>query len=205
MAEETAKRNIALVYGGHPSITRFLASLNTRLRTGTIFLYQSAWFRKHFPVDNRLVTDHITVTDSVNDDMNQSLSLMRKTMLSNHNFGLGLFMGGMGGLAEELELFHTLHPKALLWPLKKLGGQTATLFEHYIVDDSISQAEKEAVSPGGQIARVLESFIKPPPVRHPIKGVSEKVRSLDGGCCQSHAQNMTHTKTGVCVTCGRPI
>lgn len=159
LVEETAKRNIALVYGGHPSITRFLARLDTRLRTGTIYLYQSAWFREHFPVDNRLVTDRITVTDSVNNDKDQSLFLMRQTMLSGHSFGLGLFMGGMGGLASERELFRDLHPKALLWPLKELGGQTATLFDRYTVDESIHQAEKEAVSPGGQIARVLESLL----------------------------------------------
>lgn len=118
-----------LVFGGHPAITPLVRRVASRLKqTKSVRVYQSDYFRNHFPVDNDAFDD-LTITDSVPNDRNASLLLMRETMLGGMSDPIGVFVGGMDGVEEEHALFVKIHSKSLALPIASTGAAARIIFD----------------------------------------------------------------------------
>lgn len=125
-----------LVWGGHPAITPIIRSVLEHIDVAVkehMTLYQSEFFRKIFPVDNRFVED-ICIIDIVSKDTLQetriaSLEKMRRCMLAERQYAAGIFIGGLEGVEEEFELFKEYHPDAFCIPIASTGGAALELFK----------------------------------------------------------------------------
>ena len=119
-----------LIWGGHPAITpliRFvMGKMNADLKKH-ITLYQSNFFRDHFPSDNFFFENvEITAEDI---DRESSLLKMRNAMITDNDFSVGIFIGGMEGVLAEFKLFSESHPKALILPIASTGAAAKMIFE----------------------------------------------------------------------------
>jgi hypothetical protein len=113
-----------LIWGGHPAITPMIAHVAQELGVdygGWVQLYQSRYFEDEFPEDNARFRN-VTYVDAVSEDREQSLRAMRERMFAENAFGGAVFVGGMGGIVEEYELFRRLHPDAAIVPVVSTGG-----------------------------------------------------------------------------------
>jgi len=84
-------------------------------------LYQSRHFEDEFPQDNARF-QNVTFTEDVDGDREKSLLLMRERMFSEHAFRAAVFIGGMGGIVQEYELFRQRQPNAIVVPVMSTGG-----------------------------------------------------------------------------------
>lgn len=91
-------------------------------------LYQSRHFRDEFPEDNERF-QNVTYTDEVEKDREKSLLAMRECMFSDHTFAAAVFIGGMGGIIDEFELFRRLQPNAAVVPVVSTGGAVLRVAE----------------------------------------------------------------------------
>lgn len=118
-----------LIWGGHPSITPMIRyvmeRMNANLRTH-ITIYQSLFFEKDFLADN-FSFENIILTPKLN-DQDASLLLMRKKLIEDNDFSVGIFIGGMKGILDEFELFTTTHPNATILPIASTGGAAKILY-----------------------------------------------------------------------------
>jgi len=115
-----------LVWGGQPAITPMIwvVAQDIGVDYGRwVRLYQSRHFKDDFPEDNERFKN-VTFTDDVERDREKSLLLMRERMFSEHAFKAAVFIGGMGGIVDEFELFRRLQPKAAVVPVVSTGGAT---------------------------------------------------------------------------------
>lgn len=115
-----------LVWGGQPAITPMIwvVAQDVGVDYGRwVRLYQSRHFRDEFPEDNARF-QNVTFTDDVQRNREKSLLLMREKMFSEHSFKAAVFIGGMGGIVHEYELFRRLQPNAALVPVVSTGGAT---------------------------------------------------------------------------------
>ena len=113
-----------LVWGGHPAITPmvWVVAQDVDVDYGRwVRLYQSEFFEDEFPEDNQRF-QNVTFTANVEEDREKSLKLMRHRMFSEHSFAAAVFIGGMGGIVEEFELFTQAQPEARVVPLLSTGG-----------------------------------------------------------------------------------
>ena len=86
-----------------------------------VHLYQSKFFVDIFPEDNARFSN-VTFSDTIGDDRELSLMHMRKRMFAEVSYESAVFIGGMGGLLEEYELFRNLQPEAKIVPVISTGG-----------------------------------------------------------------------------------
>ena len=115
-----------LVWGGQPAITPMIwvVAQDIGIDYGRwVRLYQSRYFEDEFPEDNERF-QNVTFTDNVERDREKSLLLMRERMFSEHVFKAAVFIGGMGGIVDEYELFRRLQPDAAVVPVVSTGGAT---------------------------------------------------------------------------------
>jgi hypothetical protein len=101
-----------IVWGGHPTITAMLSAICKDLNVNyakSMVLYQSRFFREHFPEDNKHFAD-IVFVDAVPGDREASLLSLREAMLSRDDLAGAVFIGGMEGVASEYTLFKRFHP-----------------------------------------------------------------------------------------------
>lgn len=115
-----------LVWGGQPAITPMIwvVAQDIGVDYGRwVRLYQSRHFKDEFPEDNERF-QNVTYTDDVEGDREKSLLLMRERMFSEHAFKAAVFIGGMGGIIQEYELFRRLQPDAAVIPIVSTGGAT---------------------------------------------------------------------------------
>jgi hypothetical protein len=115
-----------LVWGGQPAITPMIwvVAHDIGVDYGRwVRLYQSRHFKDEFPQDNERF-QNVTYTDDVERDREKSLLAMRKRMFSEHAFQAAVFIGGMGGIVQEFELFRQLQPNAAVVPVLSTGGAT---------------------------------------------------------------------------------
>jgi hypothetical protein len=115
-----------LVWGGHPAITPMIWAIAESLGIdygSWVRLYQSRFFEDEFPDDNRHF-HNVTFTQAVEGDVNGSLRIMRERMFRETRFDAAVFIGGMGGIVQEYELFRELQPKAAMFPVVSTGGAT---------------------------------------------------------------------------------
>nr|WP_256369161.1 hypothetical protein [Ruegeria sp. HKCCA0235A] len=120
-----------LVWGGQPAITPIVAASSEGYDvsfSGVATLYQSAYFRKDYPSENQKFENFVE-TDEIRGNKAASLTLMRKQMLTSHEFFAGVFIGGMEGVVEEYEMFKKLHPLAIRLPIPSPGGTSQNLFK----------------------------------------------------------------------------
>jgi len=88
-----------------------------------VHLYQSRFFKDEFPEDNQRF-QNVTYTDGVEGDREKSLLVMRERMFTEQPFRAAVFIGGMGGIVEEYDLFRRLQPNADIIPVVSTGGAT---------------------------------------------------------------------------------
>lgn len=120
-----------LVWGGHPAITPmvWVVAQEVGVDYGRwVRLYQSRFFKEEFPEDNERFRN-VTYTDAVMEDREKSLAAMRERMFSDNPFVAAVFIGGMGGIVDEYELFHQLQPKAAIIPVVSTGGAVLKVAE----------------------------------------------------------------------------
>lgn len=120
-----------LVWGGHPAITPmvWVVAQEVGVDYGRwVRLYQSRFFKEEFPEDNERFRN-VTYTEPVMQDREKSLAAMRKQMFSDNVFGAAVFIGGMGGIVDEYELFHEMQPKAAIIPVVSTGGAALKVAE----------------------------------------------------------------------------
>jgi hypothetical protein len=120
-----------IVYGGHPAITPLMALLLRGLGTdsrGRITLYQSAYFAEHFVKENDEFVE-LRMIRAMPRSKKRSLDLMRRRMIGDNSFDVGVFIGGMEGSLEEYRLFKFFHPRASVWPIASTGAAARELFE----------------------------------------------------------------------------
>lgn len=118
-----------LVWGGHPAITPMVLEVAKSLDVDYgkwVTLYQTNFFDDEYPEDNEQFKN-VVFTDRVEDDLGASLLEMRRRMFSEHEFSGAVFIGGMGGILEEFDLFNQFQPKASLIPVMSTGGAAQLL------------------------------------------------------------------------------
>ena len=117
-----------LVWGGHPAITPMVWAVCEDLDVSyskAVVLYQSKLFSDVFPAENQRFANCVYV-EAVEADRAKSLERMRMQMLS-QDFEAGVFIGGMEGIADEHQLFATLHPNAKVIAVASPGGAAQQL------------------------------------------------------------------------------
>jgi hypothetical protein len=120
-----------LVFGGHPAITplvRLLFNQASRSPRDHVTLYQSALFRREFPEDNAAF-ERVVIVESVGDDREKSLKLMRERMFSEPGYTCGIFIGGMEGVIEEFRMFRAMHRGVPTFPIASTGAAAAILYQ----------------------------------------------------------------------------
>lgn len=119
-----------LVWGGHPAITPIIHYVMARMNADIkehVTLYQSYFFKDHFPKDNVFFENVIIIPANTNRE--NSLADMRKAMFDNNEFSVGIFIGGMKGVIEEYELFRVAHPNALILAVASTGAAAKKISE----------------------------------------------------------------------------
>lgn len=173
-----------LVWGGHPAITPMIWIVAQDIGVDYsrwVRLYQSRHFKDEYPEDNARF-QNVTYTDDVDGDREKSLLAMRERMFCEHAFKAAVFIGGMGGIIHEYELFRRLQPNAAVVPVVSTGGATlevasragtispdladeldyVALFHRHL---DISVKEERFRSPDEQPATVDDRFWRPPAKR----------------------------------------
>lgn len=120
-----------LVWGGHPAITPMIwvASADMGIDYGRwVRLYQSRYFKDEFPEDNERF-QNVIFSDEVEGDREKSLLAMRQRMFTENLFSAAVFIGGMGGIVDEFELFTRHQPNAAVIPIVSTGGATLLVAE----------------------------------------------------------------------------
>lgn len=122
--------NAHLIWGGHPAITPLIRFVMERLNTNLkehITLYQSNFFKNKFPDDN-FHFENIKLTEAL-DNRDSSLKKMRDEMITQNEYKIGIFIGGMEGVLEEYELFKSSNPDALILPVASTGAAAKMIYD----------------------------------------------------------------------------
>ncbi len=118
-----------LVWGGHPSITPLIRHVLQTVGYSAahrVTLYQSDFF-KFQPKENEDIENIVRTKDL--GEREPSVELMRKRMLTEHHFSVGIFIGGMDGVEDEYNLFRKCNPKALAIPIASTGAAAKFIYE----------------------------------------------------------------------------
>jgi hypothetical protein len=170
-----------LVWGGQPAITPMIWVIAQDIGVDYgrwVRLYQSRHFEDEFPEDNRRF-QNVTFTENIDGDREKSLRVMRERMFSEHVFKAGVFIGGMGGIVQEYELFRQLQPKAAIVPVISTGGAVLEVAARMgplpsgLADErdyvalfhrslDVSVREERYRDPDTQPATIEERFWRPP-------------------------------------------
>jgi len=115
-----------IVCGGHPSILPIIKGVCDDLGVDyykKVVVYQSSYFLG----DDALIDQNVILMYAVNNDREESLSLMRKAMLSRKDLAAAVFIGGKSGIAEEYQIFKQYHPDKKVLLVGSTGGATRQL------------------------------------------------------------------------------
>lgn len=126
--------------GGHPAITPLLALFvrEAGLESNGVTIFQSQLFAKKLPAEIADFVD-VRVVPAVSRDRAASLTAMRKQMITSRDFQAAVFIGGMEGLFEELDLFVHHHPLAVVLPLASTGAAAAMIFKSGTYDEQLAR------------------------------------------------------------------
>lgn len=120
-----------LVWGGHPAITPMIKVVAQEMGIDYgkwVKLYQSKYFEDQFPEDNQAFKN-IIYTENIENDPEKSLLHMRERMFEENTFKAAVFIGGMGGIIEELKLFQKHQPEKDIIPVISTGGAAIKVAE----------------------------------------------------------------------------
>ena len=124
-----------LIWGGHPSITPIIYYVLEKFEIDIqshVKLYQSKYFEKIFPVENKEF-ETVEITDDLG-ELKPSIELMRQKMLCDNVFDAGVFIGGMDGVEDEYKLFKQLHPNVIILPIASTGAAATIIYEDNIAE-----------------------------------------------------------------------
>jgi hypothetical protein len=175
-----------LVWGGQPAITPMIWVVAEGLGLdygGWVKLYQTRHFEDEFPEDNKHF-QNVTYTEDVEGDREKSLFGMRERMLKEHTFHAAVFIGGMGGIIDEFEMFRRLQPNAVTLPVVSTGGAVLKVadrmptFDRDLADDldyvalfhrhlGISVKERRYKRPEDQPLAINQRLWEPPAQTRP--------------------------------------
>lgn len=138
-----------IVWGGQPAITPMILVMAESMGVdygSWVKLYQTKYFKDEFPDDNACF-QNATYTDDIDHDREKSLLAMRKRMFQEQSFAAAVFIGGMGGIVEEFELFRHYQPDAKTLPVVSTGGAVLMLQDRVfqLPDDLIDDLDYVAV------------------------------------------------------------
>ena len=131
-----------LIFGGHPSITALIAHVLTHSEIDVnnhVTLYQSGYFVKNFPEENKYVP-HKVITPDLG-DRTPSLTEMRRAMIEDNPYTAAFFIGGMEGVEDEYKMFTSYHPDSKLFPIASTGAAAKLIY-----DASPDQFDKRLVT-----------------------------------------------------------
>lgn len=117
-----------LVWGGQPAITPMVwaAAENFGVEYRSwVKLYQTEWFQDEYPEDNARFRN-VVYTPRLG-TLADSLREMRLRMFKESRFAGAVFIGGVGGIIDECELFRELQPNARIVPVYSTGGAALAL------------------------------------------------------------------------------
>ncbi|ACK48694.1 conserved hypothetical protein [Shewanella baltica OS223] len=120
-----------LVWGGHPAITPMINVVAEEMGFDYekwVKLYQSLYFKDQFPQDNKIFKN-VVYTKNIENNLEKSLLHMRELMFADNNFKAAVFIGGMGGVIDEFNLFQKFQPNKDIVPVISTGGATLKLAE----------------------------------------------------------------------------
>ncbi|MGR5463224.1 hypothetical protein ACPV5G_09705 [Photobacterium damselae] len=120
-----------LVWGGHPAITPMIKIVAEEMEIDYgkwVRLYQSQYFEDQFPEDNQAFKN-VIYTENIENNLEKSLLHMRERMFEENNFRAAVFIGGMGGIIEELNLFQKYQPDKDIIPVISTGGASLQVAE----------------------------------------------------------------------------
>lgn len=123
--------NGRIVCGGHPAITPLLAmaTKNSKKDRNFISIYQSNIFKSDFPESVYDFID-LTLIDGNPEEREESLKIMRQTMIQSQKFDAIVLIGGMEGVIDELEIFLEFHPHAKVIPLASTGAAAKIVYDN---------------------------------------------------------------------------
>lgn len=125
-----------LVWGGHPAITPIVWETCSQFGVEYqewVSLYQTLFFEDEFPEDNdRFGNTKFTEKFETREE---SLFHMRTKMFSDSSFSAAVFVGGMDGIIDELNLFQELQPDGAIIPVASTGGAALQILEHSTADE----------------------------------------------------------------------
>lgn len=119
-----------LIWGGHPSITALIAHVLrhcNRKANEHVTLYQSKFYERYFPIENKDVA-HIEYTPDLGNREDSELD-MRLRMICKNDFKAAFFIGGMEGVETEFEMFTKYHPEAKVYPVASTGAAAKIIFD----------------------------------------------------------------------------
>lgn len=119
-----------LIFGGHPSITALIAHILTHSEIDVsrhVTLYQSGFFVKDFPEENKYLPHQVITTDL--GDRDTSLSEMRRSMIEDNAYGAAFFIGGMEGVEDEYAAFVHAHPGVRVFPVASTGAAAKMIYD----------------------------------------------------------------------------
>jgi SLOG cluster3 family len=121
-------RERPLVFGGHPAISPLVEHAARSLGAlKNVHIYQSRFFEDKIPeVARKFENLHWTARAS---DQAESLSIMRKEMLSSLDFSSAVFVGGMEGIFEESKWFSELQGDKPQLAIGSTGGAAGKLLQ----------------------------------------------------------------------------
>jgi hypothetical protein len=126
--------------GGHPAITPLLALFVREAGLGHegLTIFQSALFTEQMPAEITAFMD-VRIVPAVGSDIDASLTAMREAMLASRHFAAAVIIGGMQGAFEELDIFHRLHPQAVVLPLASTGAAATIIHENGQYDEQLAR------------------------------------------------------------------
>jgi hypothetical protein len=125
-----------LIWGGHPSITPIIYFVMEKLGLSIhkhVLLYQSLFFERLFPADNNKF-ENVILTENTG-ELESSVLIMRKRMLSENPFVAGVFIGGMEGIIDEYNLFRVIQPNAIVLPIASTGAASRLVYTELLPNE----------------------------------------------------------------------
>lgn len=135
------EKHLAFYFGGHPAITPLVWSVAKDYSPSDfrklIRIYQSSYFCGQTPKEVEFF-DNIVWTEK-QDDIPQSIELMRKQMFEENETSIAVFIGGMKGIIDEYNMIKVYYPKIRVLPMATTGAASEQLFKDLgLVDPELS-------------------------------------------------------------------
>ncbi len=142
LARAVFSRSGKIVFGGHPTISPLMLSVAKNFFSyykedediPMVYIYQSKIFENIIPDNTEELKKEgigeMKWTKAVNNDRNESLTEMRTRMIMDEDVICGIFIGGMEGIKEELDI--CINKGIPVYCLGSTGGNSQILGENIL-------------------------------------------------------------------------